>query len=99
MKAADELRLLQEKLSDGSLPPEEPVFVLRGRDTIAAKVVRIWAVLARTDGSPPRKIAEAEALAKEMDAWPIKQIAGRPDTRNARKNTKRTDACDDPDEQ
>ena len=83
MKAGVELDWLQKKLESGDMSPEEPLFILRARDVLASHTVRRWVEQARLIGDcvPGVKIAEAERLADQMDAWPIKQVPGRPDTR------------------
>ena len=48
--------------------PDEPVFVLRAKDPIAAQVVRLWAAMAHELHEPP-KLNEAMALAEQMDKW------------------------------
>ena len=40
--------------------PDEPMFVLLGRDRHAAGLVRLWALLRAKAGEDPEKIAEAE---------------------------------------
>lgn len=81
MTAFEELARLKNKLADGSLPPEEPLFVLRARDLIAEKVVRVWIALAEAEGCPDEKLAEAKALAQKVRDWPVKQYPGLPETR------------------
>ncbi len=83
MKAREELQRLQQKLESGDLPPDEPLFVLRARDRFAAELVRQWgSEVGRHYGALPReKILEAYDIARAMDDWPIKQVPGRPDTR------------------
>lgn len=50
--------------------PEEPIFVLRAKDPEAPDTVRTWANNARTRGThEPEKIAEAFALAEQMDEY------------------------------
>jgi hypothetical protein len=58
--------------------PNEPLFVLRGQDRVAAEVVRYWVYLA-SGGMPhlfqlPKDISakamEALKIAKAMEAWP-----------------------------
>ena len=50
--------------------PDEPMFVLLGRDRHAAGLVRLWALLRQRDGgTSDAKIAEALACADAMDAW------------------------------
>ena len=51
---------------------DEPVFVLRAKDPLAARIVRIWATLAEDGGfHEPRRTAEARQLADAMDAWRV----------------------------
>lgn len=53
--------------------PEEPVFVLRAKDPLAAMAVRHWATMAfgRHEAD---KLKEAEKLADQMDAWRAQNI-------------------------
>lgn len=83
MKAQEELQRLQQKLASGDLPPDEPLFVLRARDRFAAELVRRWGyrVGRHYETVPEAKLDEAFALAQAMDDWPVKQVPGRPDTR------------------
>lgn len=48
---------------------DEPLFVLRAKDPIAAAVVRQWVLLARAGGLHSEKLAEAELLADRMESW------------------------------
>lgn len=48
--------------------PDEPVFVLRARDPLAAQAVRLWAAMA-AGVHEPEKCASALDIAVEMDAW------------------------------
>ncbi len=80
MKAKYEIARLQAKLEDGSLPADEPLFTLRGRDAIASRIVRNWAMDARASGTPHEKCEEAYRLSIEMDEWPVSQIPGLPET-------------------
>jgi hypothetical protein len=55
---------------------DEPVFVLRAKDPLAALIVRHWAFVAEEHGvHEPEKLAEARALADRMDAWKDRYIA------------------------
>lgn len=83
MKASTELKWLQEKLESGDMHPDEPLFILRGRDVFAAETVLRWAATAASADNPPPegKIREAMALSGEMQLWPVKQIPGKPETR------------------
>lgn len=47
--------------------PDEPMFVLLGRDKHAAGLVRLWALLRIKAGEDPAKVAEAFACADAMD--------------------------------
>lgn len=49
---------------------DEPIFVLRAKDSLAPEIVREWVKLARLCGkTPPEKLAEAEELAVKMEKW------------------------------
>lgn len=52
---------------------DEPIFVLVGRDRLAATTVRMWATLARFCGVNDEKITEALGCAERMDRWPAKK--------------------------
>ena len=56
------------------LDPDEPVFVLRGSDILAAEVVRDWAERARAAKVEPAKIVDALNIADAMDKWQTKKI-------------------------
>lgn len=49
--------------------PDEPIFVLLGRDRHAPTLVRLWALLRYRDGEDEAKVAEALQCAKAMEAW------------------------------
>lgn len=49
--------------------PDEPMFVLLGRDPMAGRLVRIWASLREAHGEDPAKVSEARACAESMDQW------------------------------
>lgn len=50
--------------------PDEPVFVLRGKDLCSAFAVRQWANVAEAGGHhEPEKIAAARAWADRMEAY------------------------------
>lgn len=40
---------------DGSIPADEPVFLLRGKDMFAAQVVEYWVFLRRNNLSPEKQ--------------------------------------------
>ncbi|MBC7282652.1 hypothetical protein [Hoeflea sp.] len=47
--------------------PDEPMFVLLGRDRHAPLLVRLWAILRHEEGEDPGKIREAFQCAGEME--------------------------------
>jgi hypothetical protein len=50
--------------------PDEPMFVLLGRDESAPELVEQWAMLREIGGrTDPSKIAEARTCAAQMRAW------------------------------
>ena len=49
--------------------PDEPMFVLLGRDPMAGYLVREWADWREATGEDPAKLAEARACADALDAW------------------------------
>ena len=49
--------------------PDEPMFILLGRDPFAGMIVRQWADLREAEGEHPEKIAEARKCADALDAW------------------------------
>lgn len=65
------------KLSNTSLAKaadDEPIFVLRATDPLAAETVRHWAAHALYRGVSPIKVQAALDLADEMHAWPTKKL-------------------------
>jgi hypothetical protein len=49
--------------------PDEPMFVLLGRDQDAPLCVRLWANIRKNLGEDPEKVAEAHACADAMEKW------------------------------
>lgn len=49
--------------------PDEPMFVLLGRDPMAGALVQVWAQWRRQSGEDHAKVTEAERCARAMDAW------------------------------
>jgi hypothetical protein len=78
MKAIEELARLAAKIADGGMLPDEPLFVLRGKDALAGIVVREWVKIAEQHGTPIAKLTEATLLSSRMDEWEPRQIPGRP---------------------
>lgn len=52
---------------------DEPLFVLRAQDPLAAEIVREWARRAAARGVPEKKYTEAWQVAADMDQWPNKK--------------------------
>ncbi len=49
--------------------PDEPMFVLLGRDPFAPALVEFWAHLREESGDDPQKVTEARVCAHTMRAW------------------------------
>lgn len=49
--------------------PDEPMFVLLGRDKHAPTLVWLWAVLRELDGEEPEKVKEARGCCIHMMEW------------------------------
>ena len=74
MTKAEELRNPHGCLNKAA--SDEPVFVLRAKDPIAAQVVRLWATMAERDHSAD-KCDGALAIAAAMDEWRAQHTAPR----------------------
>ena len=48
---------------------DEPIFVLRANDPLAAQLVEVWADLAEYSGVELAKCQEAKVCAQEMADW------------------------------
>ncbi len=65
----------------GKAHDDEPVFILRAQDSLAADLVELWAIRAKTLMNDPAsqksslwdKIHDAEQLADAMRRWPIRK--------------------------
>nr|VFJ90890.1 MAG: Calcineurin-like phosphoesterase [Candidatus Kentron sp. LFY] len=62
---------------DGSIPENEPVFLLRGQDRFAADALRAYAEL--VGDASPRVTKMAREWAYEIDQWPRKKTPDLPD--------------------
>ena len=71
--ARDDYARIQDP--ENKIPDDEPVFLLRAQDVIAADVVRIWATLNRAHGGDYRLSLMASRCADIMDKWPKKKPA------------------------
>ena len=58
----------------GIIPDDEPVFLIRGQDTVGHHVVRTWAHLAEMIGADPDMIRMAREHADRMEAWPKHKV-------------------------
>lgn len=54
--------------------PDEPIFVLRAQDALAADTVRFWAAQAHLRGVDQAKVNEAHRCAELMEKWPIHKL-------------------------
>lgn len=54
---------------DGKIPKDEPVFLLRARDSLAPKMLLTWALELRLSGGDPDMALEAENHAQDMIEW------------------------------
>lgn len=72
-------KIERERFANGEGPlakahPNEPIFILRGQDMIAADAVEWWANHASLNGVHPDKVREARDLAEEMRTWPKQKL-------------------------
>lgn len=72
----DELYRVGKTMSNQSMKrvldntkPDEPVFILCGRDATAPTIIRAWAAEARARGTSDQKTAGAIAIAENMEQW------------------------------
>jgi hypothetical protein len=62
----------------GKAHDDEPVFILRAQDPLAADLVELWSIHARAAGVRNDKVIEAAALAEDFRAWPHKKDPAAP---------------------
>ncbi len=73
--AARELELAQTGQGClGKAADDEPVFILRAQDKLAADLVDLWADRAQANGCGMAKVIEAMDLAQKMRAWPTQKF-------------------------
>jgi hypothetical protein len=70
--ARDDYARIQDP--ENKIPTEEPVFLMRGQDAIAAQVVRYYADLAATVGCDPELVKGTRAHADLMEQWQPKKL-------------------------
>ena len=56
----------------GTIPDDEPVFLLRAQDKLASPTVRMYAAMRRASGDE-EGAENCEAVARLMEAWPVKK--------------------------
>lgn len=67
--------------SAGIIPAAEPVFLLRGQDRFAARLVRAYAEMLEAEGvAPQAHIAAIRSHALEMTNWRPKKVPDAPDS-------------------
>jgi hypothetical protein len=54
--------------------PDEPIFVLRAQDRLAAATVRFWAQLMEASRGRAALVKEARDCATAMDNWPVHKL-------------------------
>ena len=64
----------------GLIPDDEPVFLLRGQDVLAARHVRDWADHAELRGCSAEIVSMVRAHAFKMETWPKKKLPDLPST-------------------
>jgi len=52
-----------------NLDPDEPFFILRGRDNLSADLVETWALRAKAQGTDHDKVRSAFECVDEMRKW------------------------------
>lgn len=67
-------KALEEIITD----PNEPVFVIRGQDTVSGPAVRAWADLAEHAGADPDILQSARDHSYRMDDWRPKSVPDMP---------------------
>lgn len=70
-----------ERFQDAAnlIPDQEPVFLIRGQDTVGHLAVRAWAHLHRVNGGSDVAYELAMKHADLMEAWPKKKHADVPE--------------------
>lgn len=56
------------------VPPDEPVFILRGQDMCALETIHDWISRAVKLGAPNEKITGALAVANRFREWSVKKV-------------------------
>jgi len=53
----------------GEIPEDEPVFLIRGKDIVAPKVIRHWAWRAHEEGADEDVVTRALEWARHIEEW------------------------------
>lgn len=72
VSARDELTAPDSTINKAAA--DEPVFVLRARDLVAAMTVEYWEFCARNRGTPGDKLERADRQRRAMEAWLEKRL-------------------------
>lgn len=64
---------------DGKIPDDEPVFLIRGQDKVAAKVVEYYAMCAAKEGADLELVNMCHKQARNMREWNLKHVCKIPD--------------------
>jgi hypothetical protein len=95
MKKAEELFSKHSCLNRAG--DDEPLFVLRAKDVLAAQTIRLWATMAVGTNHNEEQIAEARMLAKQMEDWrqtqPIASAVPARDPRAPRESGQAVGTC------
>lgn len=70
---AQENKYGQVKVERKEIPANEPVFLLRGQDRLAARAVRYYAKL-REKAGDSKGAKECRQAAQIMSKWPVKKM-------------------------
>lgn len=62
----------------GIIPADEPVFLLRGQDLLAAEAVDFYANKVEAAGGDPQVVKRSRAWANEMRLWPKQKMPDLP---------------------
>lgn len=62
----------------GLIPDDEPVFLLRGQDRLAAQTLEFYAKLAHREGVAGDLVSRTMTQAKLMREWPMKKTPDLP---------------------
>ena len=57
------------------IPNDEPLFLIRGQDSLSEMTVNYWATRTRFHGVREKKIRGAQHVAFAMRRWPEKKVA------------------------